>query len=107
MTLAQLAELPEYSCSLPTGTRIGKRWRRNLNAFVYPAMEAVWFLGEYAQQLRPGTILIRWTPVKLVGPGVTALDELELAVLRRRFQRKARAWYRARTVHTVPHRKAG
>ena len=25
----ELAKLPEYSCSIPTGTTVGKRWRRD------------------------------------------------------------------------------
>lgn len=45
----EFLELPEYSCTLPTGT-IGKRWKR-----VEPyqasrelgALGATWYLGEY------------------------------------------------------------
>ena len=31
ISVAALKELPEYSCSMPTGTTIGKRWRRNIH----------------------------------------------------------------------------
>lgn len=31
MTKAKLDELPEYSCSLPTGTTPGKKWKRDVN----------------------------------------------------------------------------
>ena len=56
----ELAKLGEYSCTLPTGTTIGKRWRRNVNAFksVLPSgqqnphgprqrLEPEWMIGEY------------------------------------------------------------
>jgi hypothetical protein len=32
LTRAEFARLGEYSCSIPTGVTIGKRWKRNLNA---------------------------------------------------------------------------
>lgn len=31
MTRARLDELPEYSCTLPTGTTPGKKWKRDVN----------------------------------------------------------------------------
>ena len=34
----ELARLPEYSCSLPTGTTVGRRWRRNAGAYRSPPM---------------------------------------------------------------------
>jgi len=33
LTQKEFNELPEYSCSLPTGTTIGKKWKRNIYAF--------------------------------------------------------------------------
>lgn len=48
LTQRELDALPEYSCSTPTGTRIGKRWKRNKNA--YPALAGKppeWWQGEY------------------------------------------------------------
>ena len=41
----------EYSCSLPTGTKTGKRWLRNMTAFqprVYgPRLPPNWWVGEF------------------------------------------------------------
>jgi hypothetical protein len=60
MTVAEFNELPEYSMSLPTGTTIGKRWRRHCwgveqkNA---PLHRQVWMLGEYAASKEPATRL--------------------------------------------------
>jgi hypothetical protein len=36
LTWAELQALPEYSCSLPSGTYVGKRWKRNINAYARP-----------------------------------------------------------------------
>lgn len=36
LTWAELKALPEYSCSLPTGTTIGKRWKKNQHAYHRP-----------------------------------------------------------------------
>jgi len=38
--------LPEYSCSVPTGVVIGKRWKRG-EPYVGP--RDTWFLGEYVE----------------------------------------------------------
>ena len=47
----ELSALPEYSCSIPTGTTIGKRWRRDVQ-FNTPrakgqTIEPEWMIGEY------------------------------------------------------------
>lgn len=34
LTPLELKELDEYPCSIPTGTTIGKRWKRNNSAYV-------------------------------------------------------------------------
>lgn len=46
----ELRELPEYSCSLPTGTTIGKRWGRQLHhGSRVPTETREWQLGEYME----------------------------------------------------------
>lgn len=50
ITRDELFSLPEYSCSTPTGTTIGKRWRRDVNAYRLPVVSAdrhEWMIGEY------------------------------------------------------------
>ena len=66
-----LLELREYNQSLPTGTTIGKRWRRwNYR----PGAELGWWLGEYVPSDAPGCVDIEWRQVLLIDPceGVTA-----------------------------------
>jgi hypothetical protein len=48
ITREELEALPEYSCSIPTGTTIGKRWRRDV-AFNDPNPKASrdWMIAEY------------------------------------------------------------
>ena len=54
--------LLEYSCSLPTGTTIGKRWKR-LEPYRAPAHQQRRYLGEYVEHADPDKVGIRWTPL--------------------------------------------
>lgn len=75
-TKAELAALPEYSCSLPTGTTIGKRWKRNKIAYAGPPpgcrlpegafVGPEWWMGEYHPSSEPDTIDIHWSPILVV-----------------------------------------
>lgn len=51
ITPQEFMQLPEYSCSYPTGTIPGKRWRREDGAFdqhyVHQGGKPVWMIGEY------------------------------------------------------------
>ena len=51
LTPKQFLELSEYSCSIPTGTRPGKRWRRldGAHDFAFKARggKPKWQIGEY------------------------------------------------------------
>lgn len=49
--------LPEYSCSLPTGTRIRKRWKRREP---YSRNPSRWYLGEYVKVPDEGLVGIVW-----------------------------------------------
>lgn len=44
MDQAYFNALLNYSASLPTGTYIGKRWKRNADSY---ERSATWFMGEY------------------------------------------------------------
>ena len=48
MTMREFGELLEYSCSLPTGTTAGKRWKRGW-PYVEPRIS--WLMGEYGQAI--------------------------------------------------------
>lgn len=52
LTKKQFDELDEYSCSIPTGTTIGKRWKRS-NSYSDPKGELKWWMGEYVKQKIP------------------------------------------------------
>jgi len=56
---SDLFALPEYSCSVPTGVTIGKKWRRNVN-FGKPDTEPEWIIGEYVRTYGRVTILWQW-----------------------------------------------
>jgi len=64
MTAAELAALPEYSASVPTGTTIGKRWSRRRDCF---DPSRGYFMGEYVPHPDPGRVGIVWREVLLVG----------------------------------------
>jgi len=63
LSRAELADLREYSCSLPTGTTIGTRWRRDVNAYRSDrrGVPSEWVIGEYFDDGTPGMVAIRWT----------------------------------------------
>lgn len=50
-------ELSDYSASIPTGTFIGKRWKRNTNAY------RLWIMGEYTKSNKPGQVFILWREI--------------------------------------------
>jgi hypothetical protein len=62
----ELRKLLEYSCTLPTGTIIGKRWRRNvlepkIHHGVLPrGTPAEWMIGEYYDIGSKTEVGIRW-----------------------------------------------
>jgi hypothetical protein len=69
----ELAELPEYSCSLPTGTTIGKRWKRDRN-FGLPTREKSWCVAEYVAHEDPKMVGIEWREVEDVLPRAEWVD---------------------------------
>jgi hypothetical protein len=63
MTRDAFEALPEYSCTIPTGTTIGKRWRRGEP---YVGTRLHWYLGEYVPCDLPGQTGITWREILLV-----------------------------------------
>lgn len=61
MTQAEFDALPSYSCSLPTGTIVGKRWRRG-HPYANPTH---WWLGEYIEHPDPGYVGVRWRLIEV------------------------------------------
>lgn len=55
MNFAAFKDLPEYSTTLPTGTTVGKRWRR--------LHRDEWFLGEYIENPNPKVVSIKWREI--------------------------------------------
>lgn len=70
LTPSELDSLPDYSCSVPTGTTVGKRWRRRLRYQHKPGLR--WgihgrppqIVGEYVEHDDPGLVAIRWHDVQ-------------------------------------------
>ena len=63
--------LSDYSCSIPTGTTLGKRWKRDLNAprrfhRVEPDAPPNWCMGEYVPDTDPKFVGIRWRKIIVV-----------------------------------------
>lgn len=56
----ELKALPEYSASIPTGTTLGKRWRRRVRNG--------WWLGCYYEgpDVPEGSVGIAWLQVQVV-----------------------------------------
>lgn len=53
ITYQEAKSLPEYSCSHPTGTTIGKRWRRHNGSYdrdwIRAGGKPYWLICEYAE----------------------------------------------------------
>ena len=65
-----LNNLLEYSCTVPTGTTIGKRWKRGQCLCVGVTLRHgtckkhnTWMMGEYVHSLRPGHVDIYWRKI--------------------------------------------
>jgi hypothetical protein len=57
LTKDEFDALPEYSCSTPTGTTIGRLWKRKKD---YDDETKGWKMGEYTPHYKPKTVGIRW-----------------------------------------------
>ena len=64
MTEQGFMKLKEYSCSIPTGVVIGKRWRRNVTAFM-GGLKPHWVVGEYGPHEDPKKAAILWHDVEV------------------------------------------
>lgn len=62
MPYATFVDLDDYSCSLPSGVYIGKRWKRHV-PFNSPGQ---WWLGEYAEDPDPEQARILWRLIDIV-----------------------------------------
>jgi hypothetical protein len=68
MTTAQLAQLMEYSTTVPTGALYGKRWRRRIPWDTRLPL-AQWMMGEYEPDPDPDYVVTRWREILLVDEG--------------------------------------
>jgi hypothetical protein len=62
MTQKAFDDLLEYSCSLPTGTTIGKQWKAG---WPYYGERIKWYLCEYVEHEDPGMVGILRKEIKI------------------------------------------
>ena len=68
-------ELGEYSTSIPTGTTIGKQWKRNCYWHKsHPKYGTLWCLGEYIPDPDPKFVVIVWKEIIIKKPLLTAVE---------------------------------
>jgi hypothetical protein len=69
--LEHLEDLDDYSCTVPSGTVIGKVWRRH-EPYSRSTGNGAWWLGEYAKCADPEMVTIIWRELFIVvrRPGV-------------------------------------
>lgn len=76
LTYQQFKDLPEYSATNPTGTTIGKRWKRYDGAhdLVWLARGGIpyWVVGEYALHLTEPEKYVRiiWYKLVIIAPKI-------------------------------------
>lgn len=63
MTKAEFDQLPEYSCTLPTGTTTGKKWKRRVPYHVGPGIKNDWRFGMFGRDLPNNQIEIIWRDI--------------------------------------------
>ena len=70
----EFKKLRDYSSSLPTGTTIGKRWKRRKN---YYDEDKGWLMGEYVEHDGPNLIGIKWHEIEIE---LTAAEERDVVI---------------------------
>lgn len=65
LSIKEFESLPDYSCSLPSGTIVGKRWRRRIPYRTDQPGPYEFYLAEYVESKLPGQIGITWTKIIL------------------------------------------
>lgn len=62
---SEFNKLADYSCTLPTGTTLGKRWKCKKT---YHDASQGWLMGEYVPhpQNKPNKVGIRWTEIEVI-----------------------------------------
>jgi hypothetical protein len=68
LTQHEFDALLDYSASLPTGTTIGKQWKRRND---YHDKSKGWRLGEYVEHDNPDLVGIRWRDIEIIPPSTT------------------------------------
>lgn len=63
MSISEFDALLEYSTTLPTGTTIGKKWKRHIRS---GAHQGEWWLGEYVADPdgNPNMVGITWAKIE-------------------------------------------
>lgn len=86
LSRAEFDELPEYSCTLPTGGTIGRRWKRCEPYHAsreFGAPDATWYLGEYVDIGDETKVGVTWSLIHVETPRQTqvrkALKAQEIA----------------------------
>lgn len=67
MTLREFDDLLEYSCSMPTGVRDGKRWKRREPYMIQNPDFPTWWMGEYVDRGDPDKVDIIWRQIFIGG----------------------------------------
>lgn len=78
LTQKEFDDLLDYSCSLPTGVIVGKKWKRRVP---YRGEPYEWFLGEYRKSEREGFVDTVFSHIVIVG-------ELEIDKLIKKFEER-------------------
>jgi len=73
LSVREFEALLDYSCSLPTGQTIGKRWRRREPYVITETSQHEFYMGEYVESLKRDMIGIEWTKI-ILPPGYVPFE---------------------------------
>jgi hypothetical protein len=74
MTREEFDALPEYSCTMPTGPRIGFKWKHGRPYY----MPSKWWLGECIADAAPAYVDTLWRKIDLIDDHADASAVLAL-----------------------------
>ena len=72
LTQQEFDALYDYSCSIPTGTTIGKKWKRRND---YHDASKGWMQGEYVPCEEEGRVGIDWREIVVGDPDLIKFEE--------------------------------
>ncbi len=74
LTQEEMDALSDYSCTIPTGTTIGKKWKRREPYRDDQGPPFYWYTGEYVPHPDPELMGIKWRRIQIISKRVVSRE---------------------------------